>query len=577
MTKKFSKPDPLNQRETNQSVKGDKVIILGGGVAGLSAAHELLERGFKVEVHELNPRIPGGKARSIPFVNSGKHGRYDLPGEHGFRFFPRFYKHVTDTMKRIPFNANKNGVFDNLVQADRAKMARYNKEAIEVITRFPRNLKDLKALFYEIFGSDSGLSKEDIEFFSGRLWVLITSCYDRRLAEYEQISWWDFIEAEGRSKAYQNLLAIGLTRTLVAARAREASARTGGDILLQLIFDIVTPGISSDRLLNGPTNDAWIYPWLSYLEDMGIEYYYDSKVISIDVEDNEISGVTVAQQNPDKKNEMKTIQVQGDYYISCLPVEVIEPLISDEMLKADPGLAGIKELAPNVSWMNGIQFYLKKDVTITHGHVIYIDSEWALTSVSQRQFWYDYDLSNFGDGHVNGILSVDISDWFNKGDLIKKEANVCSKEEIKEEVWHQLKKSLNINGQVILEDDNLHSWFLDPDIIIPNAKHMNQNFNMEPLLINKKDTWKLRPDAVTKIPNFFLASDYVKTYTDLATMEGANEAARRAVNGIIDRSGSVAEKCKLWMLHEPDIFWPWRNQDQKRFDKNLPWSGKIFG
>ena len=32
----------------------------------------------------------------------------------------------------------------------------------------------------------------------------------------------------------------------------------------------------------------------------------------------------------------------------------------------------------------------------------------------------------------------------------------------------------------------------------------------------------------------FLAADYVRTNTDLTTMEGANEAARRAVNCIID-------------------------------------------
>ena len=42
-----------------------KVAILGGGVAGLSAAHELIERGFQVEVFEMRT-IPGGKARSIP-------------------------------------------------------------------------------------------------------------------------------------------------------------------------------------------------------------------------------------------------------------------------------------------------------------------------------------------------------------------------------------------------------------------------------------------------------------------------------------------------------------------------------
>ena len=31
-----------------------KVVILGGGVAGMTAAHELLVRGFNVEVYELS-------------------------------------------------------------------------------------------------------------------------------------------------------------------------------------------------------------------------------------------------------------------------------------------------------------------------------------------------------------------------------------------------------------------------------------------------------------------------------------------------------------------------------------------
>jgi uncharacterized protein with NAD-binding domain and iron-sulfur cluster len=44
--------------------------VLGGGVAGLSAAHELAERGFEVTVHEQRD-APGGKARSIPVAGSG--------------------------------------------------------------------------------------------------------------------------------------------------------------------------------------------------------------------------------------------------------------------------------------------------------------------------------------------------------------------------------------------------------------------------------------------------------------------------------------------------------------------------
>ena len=75
---------------------------LGGGVGGLTAAHELAERGFRVQVYERDPTYFGGKARSVGVPGSGVEGRAALPGEHGFRFFPGFYRHLPDTMKRIP-------------------------------------------------------------------------------------------------------------------------------------------------------------------------------------------------------------------------------------------------------------------------------------------------------------------------------------------------------------------------------------------------------------------------------------------------------------------------------------------
>ena len=89
--------------------------------------------------------------------------------------------------------------------------------------------------------------------------------------------------------------------------------------------------------------------------------------------------------------------------------------------------------------------------------------------------------------------------------------------------------------------------------------------NTEPLLVNLMDTWTLRPEATTAIPNLFLASDYVRTYTDLATMEGANEAARRAVNGILDAAKFDGARCDLWPLHEPEILAPWRLHDAARY------------
>lgn len=242
-------------------------------------------------------------------------------------------------------------------------------------------------------------------------------------------------------------------------------------------------------------------------------------------------------------------------------------LLTDDITTADPVLSYIKKLSSDTAWMTGIQYYLSEDVKMTKGHVMYTDSPWALTSISQLQFWKDFDISQYGNGKVKGVLSVDISDWNTPG-LNGKKARDCTKEEIKTEVWEQLKKSLITDGQSLLSDDMIVDWYLDRDIV------MDKDFktiNEEPLLVNKVNTWSLRPEAWTGIPNLFLASDYVRTHTDLATMEGANEAARRAVNAIIEDARVEAPLCKIWNLHEPDILSVLRRHDLKRFNKGLPW------
>ena len=137
-----------------------------------------------------------------------------------------------------------------------------------------------------------------------------------------------------------------------------------------------------------------------------------------------------------------TVTVEGDYFIFALPVEDVIDLITPEMIRADPALASLFTLDDITEWMNGIQIYLKEDVPLAHGHNIYVDSPWALTSISQAQFWKHVSLSGYGDGTVRGIISVDISEWEEPG-LNGKAAKDCTPEEIKAEVWEQLKRSVN--------------------------------------------------------------------------------------------------------------------------------------
>ena len=605
-----------------------KVIILGGGVAGMSAAHELIERGFDVQVFERKIRLPGGKARSVPVPDKDAGVNYNpLPGEHGFRFFPGFYKHVIDTMRRIPFPGNRNGVFDNLVPAPHVMLARKGYEPIVLPDRFPRSIDDLK-LMLNALHANTGLTQDDKEFFAGKIWQLMTSCYERRENDYERLGWWEFTGADGRSQAYADLLARGLTRTLVAARAKTASTKTGGDIFLQLIFNMANPSVATDRILNGPTNDRWLHPWHEYLVSKGVDYRFLSDVVKIDCDatNKKITGAWVRKLTESKGPLREVVsesqlpapeKFTADYYILAVPVEVAAPLLIGDVLngrtiqqftietienaikkntladseisildvtdkairkaaimQADPSLSGIVELSNDVSWMTGVQFYLNEVVTLNQGHIIFSDSPWAVTAISQLQFWKDFDINKYADGKVKTVLSCDVSEWDTAGILYNKTAKQCSPEEIKDEVWAQMQRALTEKGKNLLgeKQELIHTWFIDRDIKFEGDYASK---NMEPLLVNKVDTWRLRPDSYSHISNLFFAADYVRTHTDLATMEGANEAARRAVNNIIEASGMEKPLCKIWNLHEPWIFHHLRRRDFLRYQKGLAWNKKI--
>jgi uncharacterized protein with NAD-binding domain and iron-sulfur cluster len=131
-----------------------------------------------VHVYERKP-VLGGKARSIPVPNSGVNGRQPLPGEHGFRFFPGFYKHVTDTMHRIPFGDHGN-TFDNLTVATRILLARAGQIEITWVARCPKTLQDLQAFLLELF-TPLGVPLDETAYFVSRLLIVATSCAERRL------------------------------------------------------------------------------------------------------------------------------------------------------------------------------------------------------------------------------------------------------------------------------------------------------------------------------------------------------------------------------------------------------------
>src|SRR4051794_19755827 len=544
--------------------RAQTVAVLGGGMAGLAAAHELAERGFAVTVYERSAL--GGKARSIPVAGTGAGGRRDLPGEHGFRFFPGFYHHVPDSMRRIPFAGNEHGVWDNLVAANGAKWLRSGDRpdggpfGIGPDPQQALTVDGLRRILTDALWQRD-VPPQELAYFVERLLVFVTSCDERKFGQWEHVSWWDFVKAEDKSPQYKKEIAAGLTRNVVAAKEKVASTRTIGHMGEAFVWNIMGRGNDGapDRVLDLPTNEAWIQPWIVHLKSLGVRFAVGRTVESLDVEGGRIAAARM------RDHRGRRHRIEADWFVLAMPVERARRVLGAKVRALDPALNGLDALF--VDWMSGIQFYLRRKVDITHGHLTFLDSPWAVTALTQGQFWGRRDFArDYGDGTAVDCLSVDISDWDTPGILFGKPAKKCTRPEIAKEVWAQIMQHHTAGDQ--LTGDILHSWFLDPGIAWVRSR--SENRNDTPLLVNTVGTWEKRPQAHTKVPNLFLAGDYVQTDIDLATMEGANESGRAAVAALLHAAGSNAEPPRMYKLYEAPELAEVKAVDAQRYRDGQP-------
>jgi uncharacterized protein with NAD-binding domain and iron-sulfur cluster len=254
----------------------EKVIIIGGGVGGLTAAHELIERGFEVHLYERRT-FYGGKAASQR-DNTGDPARPEdtgRPKEHGFRFYPGWYRHLPDTLSRIRYRGPRayqeaRTVLDNLVPVEREMLAWYERDPITLLTHVPRTLGQARTAraFVSEFAK-LGLAPGELTFFVHRMATFLVTPDARRAELFESMTWWDYLEAESKSAAYQELI-LATTRLMVAAKAKEASAYTIGRLALRTFADALA---TIDRVMDGPTNEMWIDPWVAQLKGLGVKFH----------------------------------------------------------------------------------------------------------------------------------------------------------------------------------------------------------------------------------------------------------------------------------------------------------------
>lgn len=260
---------------------------------------------------------------------------YQLPGEHGYRFFPAFYHHLFDTLKRIPIlkpapkselviaQESSSGVdhpdvyalvetgrtvFDNLMPSSSQAIAYGDGHRPPVFPRFQRGsfeqmLRQIRTLFRwrlepETRGDavidwrrerserqrlrarkelreqvrPSGMGITPRDLARFNLrLVKFLGSCPARRRVYERMSWWEYLDADTFSPAFQR----GQNewpRALIAMSALEVDARTHGDATGQLLLDQIRPRGYRDGVLNGPTSTAWFDHWKRYLQGQGVDF-----------------------------------------------------------------------------------------------------------------------------------------------------------------------------------------------------------------------------------------------------------------------------------------------------------------
>jgi uncharacterized protein with NAD-binding domain and iron-sulfur cluster len=539
-----------------------RVAIFGGGIAGLTAAHELAERGFDVRVFDRDDDW-GGRVRGGNFRGTASGGRRPLPGEHGIHIFFGSNRNLDDTMRRIPFESNPGGVYDNLVATSEGGFARIGKQPVVLPLR-PLHAETLTPeLVLKVVAGLTGtdLAPDGVAYFANRLVVHLSSCGARRRGQWEETTWGDFIAADRYPGDYKKVLG-GITRHLWACRTELASAdftaSTFERVFLYGLLGRGTDGAAAFRVLNGPCKDTFLDPWIAALHKLGVRTHLRCNLEGLSMEGGRIAAAHIRTPHGNRT-------VEADWYVCALHLAQARRLWSRPILSAAPSLRTMEKLGD--SDIVGAQYYLRQNRPVVRGGVGCVDSPWVVEFFNQAQYWTKDFAATYGDGRAHDCLSAAAVNVGERGLVNGKKIEDCTAEQFARELWEEMKLHLNVPGEPPgLTDDMLLSWRLGDGTIRRRGKLIANTPHSTALV----GTARYRPAATTAIPNLMLCGDYLDGEHGVGYTEAANHNGRRAANAVLDAAGSLNERARTMAPYDAPEWEPFKKIDEDLYRRGLP-------
>ena len=583
-------------REPETSSTPRHVVIAGAGIAGLTAATLLAEAGLRVTLCEAAPEA-GGKAKSLRRPDGH-------PTEHSLRIYSDHYQTLLSLLSRIP-NGEGQTILDNLVSIGSVRVTGEGligrPDQPSPLTRKPRNgpLGQAVAAVRAAFGQfrkivvrslmlwvglrRRGVGRSEIVSYLYAHLRLLWMCEHRVRAELCDISYGNYLGYD-RISPQARAFFSAIPRILAAARpAAEAAAIL--PMVLKALFHFTTSpcglenaSLTTAMMMNGPTSERLIDPWLNYLRERGVDIQFNARIDDLVFTDRRVSSLITADGR----------RLDCDYTVLALPYLVLRRLASQsEVRKHLPHLAESHCIEMESS--NGMQCFLRDLPTpcppqLTPGVVAsYLESDWCLIAVMQGEgLWRNVALPE----GTKYVLSVTWSDVETPGRLFRKTLPECSPEQIVAECLAQsgVDKSVVIGWQIdhelrFMEENDYRAAAntLAPHLAI-ETEGGRRLLNFSPLSILLPGARNNGPQIHTEVPNLKLAGEATHS-PDLTlfipTMEKAASSGYVAAMEIARNADAKAAERTQMHFRDPFPFAVLRRLDRWLLNIRRPASREI--
>jgi len=487
-----------------------KICILGAGVGGLTAAHELVKQQYKYEIHvyEHNNKV-GGQSRSVT-----------LPGGdvslYCWHVIGNGYVNLISMLKEIRSYDGRT-VLNHLKPIEeyiygRSTKEEGNKYKREFITPFITK-RNFKEFIQGIKSVGSDITYKDIYYLT-KAYIIANVVSEKRLEKYDSIKWKTYMKELSREA---KKWIIDSTSIYIGMDYDKLSAHTVLNLLQQ---DICSRKIDSRYTFfsfDDPISDVWFDPWVDYLKYRGVQFHFGESIEKIRCNDEENRIVSIKTSRED--------EVKSNIFINSLPIESFAQALQN---------SSVKNRYQQLSWygqqiQTQVTYYFDQEINISKPAIlIFPDTDWCLMARVEGPLW---NVAN------KNVLSVGIGIWDRPGIIYNKAAIRCIRQEIATECWEQLKtadglmESLKLADGISLLELDTPRWNIWDSF---NYNDIEELFvTPEPKFSNNCYTLKLRPHIVDeKYENLRHAVAYARTETNIFNMESAAEAGIKATESI---------------------------------------------